>query len=257
MSWLTPVVREIMGDGAATAHKLKFFENGGTPNMVIKRDDPVTGDTFNAWVAAMRAGNEGLANAYKTLYLSAGADATAVGADMQQLDFKVVQGAGETRIAAAAGIHPVIVGLSEGMQGSSLNAGNFNSARRMVADRTMSPLWRNVAGSLEVLVPPPGGSRLWWDGRDIPFLREDRKDAAEIQQIKAASIRQLVDAGYVPESVVKAVEGENMTLLKHSGLYSVQLQPPMPDGPPKPAPLPNGAPVGTAKPAPKPGARPQ
>jgi hypothetical protein len=102
----------------------------------------------------------------------------------------------------------------------------------------MSPLWRNVAGSLEVLVKPPSGSRLWWDGRDIPFLREDRKDAAEIQQIKAASIRQLVDAGYKPESVVKAVEAENMTLLKHSGLFSVQLQPPQPDGPPEPVAVP-------------------
>jgi hypothetical protein len=75
-------------------------------------------------------GHAGVANAYKTLYLTAGADATVVGKDLQQLDFKVVQGAGETRIAAAAGIHPVIVGLSEGLAGSSLNAGNFAAARR-------------------------------------------------------------------------------------------------------------------------------
>jgi len=243
MSWLTPVIREIQSDRSATDHKQRFFDNGATPNLVVKRDDAVSGDSFREWVALMEQGHTGIANAYKTLYLSAGADATVVGVDMAQLDFKVVQGAGETRIAAAAGIHPVIVGLSEGMQGSSLNAGNFNSARRLVADRTMSPLWRNVAGSLEVIVPPPSGSRLWWDGRDIPFLREDRKDAAEIQQVKASSIRQLVDAGYKPDSAVKAVEGENMSLLVHSGLYSVQLQPPMPDGPPKPVAPPDMTPA--------------
>ena len=33
-------------------------------------------------------------------------------------------------------------------------------------------------------VPPPAASRLWINDRHIPFLREDRKDAAEIQQIK-------------------------------------------------------------------------
>jgi len=65
---------------------------------------------------------------------------------------------------------------------------------------------------------------LWWDGRDIPFLREDRKDAAEIQQIKAATIGQYVRDGFLPDSAIKATEAENPTLLKHSGLFSVQLQ---------------------------------
>ena len=36
MSWLTPVVREVMGDAAATDHKLAFFENAATPNLAVK-----------------------------------------------------------------------------------------------------------------------------------------------------------------------------------------------------------------------------
>ncbi len=227
MSWLTPIIREIMGDSAASTHKLRFWEQGATPNLVVKRSDNVTAPDFKAWVDMMEAGHAGLANAYKTLYLTSGADATVVGKDLQQMDFKVVQGAGETRIAAASGIHPVIIGLSEGMQGSSLNAGNFDSARRLTADRTLMPLWGNIAGSLETIVPAPdSSSRLWWDGRDIGFLREDRKNAADIQQVKAVSIRTLVDAGYTADSVVKAVEAEDMDLLIHSGLFSVQLQAP-------------------------------
>jgi hypothetical protein len=226
MSWLTPIVREIMGDSAATDHKLRFFENGATPNMVVSLDKDVALQAFKDWIALFKEREATGFDAYKTLYLGAGATATVVGKDLHQLDFKVTQGAGESRIAAAAGVHPTIVGLSEGLQGSSLNSGNFGAARRLVADRTMRPLWRNAAGSLEILVPPPRGAALWYDDRDIAFLREDRKDAAEIQQIKAASIRQLVDAGYKPESVIKAVESEDMGLLDHSGLYSVQLQPP-------------------------------
>ena len=36
MSWLTPVVREIMADSAATTHKGKFFEQGATSNAIVK-----------------------------------------------------------------------------------------------------------------------------------------------------------------------------------------------------------------------------
>lgn len=134
-----------------------------------------------------------------------------------------------TRIAAAAGTHPVIVGLSEGLAGSSLNAGNFKQARRAFADKTMRPLWRIAAASLAKFTSPPPRTRLWYDDRDIPFLRDDQADVAEIQSRQAAAIRQLVDAGYDPDAVIDAVQADDFALLRrrHSGLFSVQLQPPM------------------------------
>jgi len=226
MSWLTPVIREIQADGAATEHKLAFFRNGATPQVVVSLDKEVKEDAFERFVRKMNAAHQGTQNAYRTMYLGAGADVTVVGADLKQLDFKATQGAGETRIAAAAGVHPTIVGLSEGMQGSSLNAGNFGQARRLFAEGTLSTLWRNAASSMATLVPPPPGSELACDTRDVPFLREDQRDAASIQQVKAQTIRTLIDAGFVPDSVVAAVDADDRSLLVHSGLYSVQLQPP-------------------------------
>ncbi len=228
MSWLTPVVREIMGDGAATDHKLAFFENGATTNLVVKLDPSVREDAFNAWVAKFKAGHEGKANAYKTIYLGGGADATAVGANFQQMDFKVVQGAGETRIASAARVPPVIAGFSEGLQGSSLNQGNYGMARRMLVDMTMHPLWDNFAGSVSSIVTIPSGAELVADARGIPALREDAKDAAEIQQMDAAAIRTLVDGGFEPAAVIRAITTGDLSGLatKHTGLLPVQLQPP-------------------------------
>ncbi len=228
MSWLTPVVREIQSDTSATKHKLKFFENAATPNIAVSLPKEITEEQFAKFVETMERSHKGVDTAYKTLYTGGGADVTVIGADMKQLDFKVTQGAGETRLAAAAGVHPVIVGLSEGMQGSALNAGNYNSAKRSFVDRTLRYLWQNVSGSLEALFPPPAGgdARLWYDARDVPFLHDEMLDRADIQAKQAATIRQLVDAGYTAESVVAAVHSEDMTLLKHSGLFSVQLQPP-------------------------------
>lgn len=225
MSWLTPVVREVENDKLMNVHKRKFFENGATPNMVVKGITATNRDEFDKIVEMLEANHTGTANAYKTLYLTAGADATVVGADLKSLDFKAVQGAGETRIAAAAGVPPVIVGLSEGLSGSSLNAGNYGQARRRFADGTLHPLWMDAVGSMQqILAPPNAGTRLWYDTRDVPFLREDRDAAAKIQQEQASTMRSLIDAAFIPESVVAAVDAEDWSLLKHSGIPTVQVQ---------------------------------
>lgn len=235
MSWMTPVLREIQADKAATVHKAKFFENGANPGMVVKFDKDTAPAVFKEFVEKFRESHQGADKAYKTLFLTGGADATTVGLDFKQLDFKATMGVGETRIAAAARVHPVIAGLSEGLQGSSLNAGNFGAARRLFVDGTMRFLWAAAAASMQTLVPPPrDGAALWYDDRDIPFLREDLKDVAEIQAKEAVTIRQLVDAGFDPAAVTRAVMAGDWSLLTHSGLYSVQLQPPG-QGTPTPA----------------------
>lgn len=225
MSWLTPVVREVRGDGAATNHKLKFWENAATPNLAVSLKEITDPTQFAKFVDAMDDTHKGWQNAYKTLYLGAGADVTVIGTDLGQLDMKNIQGFGETRLAQAAGVPPTVACLSEGLQGSSLNAGNFGQARRQFADTTMSALWRNAAGSLATLVTPPDpASRLWYDTRDIPFLREDQKDQSEIQSLQAVAIRQLVEAGYEPDTVIAAIAANDLTLLAHTGLFSIQLQ---------------------------------
>lgn len=224
MSWITPVIRELEADNAATAHKLKFFKNGATPQVVVSLDKEIKQAQFEKFVKLMEAKHRGLAHAYKTWYLGGGADVTVVGKDLRQLDFRNVQGAGETRMAAAAGVPPVIAGFSEGLQAATYS--NYGQARRRYADGTMRPLWRNAAGSLASVCPAPGGDRLWYDARDIAFLREDLKDIAEIQAMQATTIRTLTDSGFTPESVTAAVIAEDFTLLQHTGLFSVQLQPP-------------------------------
>lgn len=228
MSWLTPVLREVDADRAATVHKAMFFRNGATPAMVASLDKGVRAADFQRFVELFNQQHQGAANAYKTLFLGGGADVKPLTMDMRQLDFKLTQGAGETRIAAAGGVPPIIVGLSEGLQSATYS--NYGQARRRFADGTMRPLWRTAAAAFETLVgpPPEDGAQLWYDARDIAFLAEDQKDAAEIAQLKSATIRQLIDAGYSPDAVVAAVEADDFAQLRgqHSGLYSVQLQPP-------------------------------
>lgn len=226
MSWITPVVREVQGHTAAARHKLKFFENGTTANFVVSYKDKLSPAQFQEVVQAYREAHSGAQNAYKTIHLGHGADITTVGADLKQLDFKSTQGSAETLIAAASGAGAIITQLSEGLAGSSLNQGNFNAARRRFADMTIRPLWRTAAASLAKFADVPGGSRLWYDARDVSFLQEDAKDAAEIEAVKAQTIRTLVDGGFEPASVIRAVDTQDMTLLVHTGKVSVQLTEP-------------------------------
>lgn len=155
MSWLTPVVEEIRSDKAATKHKGKYFTNGAQPGMAIILGDSVTPGQFDEYVAKFRAAHQGADKAYKPLFLAGGADVRPLTTDFKQMDFKALQALSETRVAMAGGVHPTVIGMSDGLQGSSLNAGNFNAAARLVANTTIRPLWRNVCSSLQTLVTPP------------------------------------------------------------------------------------------------------
>lgn len=229
MSWITPVIPQIIGDKEMTRHKNSFFANAATPQLSVSLDKAVSREQFEAFIDKFDDKYTGSQNAYKTMFLGGGADVKVIGTNFQQMDFSNVQGKSETLIAAAGGVPPIIVGLSEGL--ASATYSNYSQARRRFADGTLHPLWANAAGSLGQLFNRPKdlpgtSARLWYDASENPFLLEDRKDAAEIEGRKASTIRQLIDAGFKPESVVSAVQAEDMSRLQHSGLYSVQLQPP-------------------------------
>ena len=205
-----------------------------TPNLAIKFDPAIGIDMVRQFKALMEEEHKGVFNAWKTLYLGGGADVVPVGNNLREIELAINQSHGETKLAAAAGIPPSWVGFSEGLQGSTLNAGNFDSARRRMADGTFAHLWTSAATCLQSIVPPryspvasenSGGATLWYDAR-VPFMREDAGDLAKIQVDQSQVISVLVQQGFEPDSVVKAVANNDWSLLKHSGLVSVQLNPP-------------------------------
>lgn len=225
MSWVTAILSEVKADNATSKHKLKFFENGATSNVVITYDKGVSVENVQAFAEMFAEQHSGVDKAYKTIHLGGGADARMVGADMKQLDFKVTQGVNENRIAATSLVGAVMAQFSEGMQGSALNAGNFNASKRRFADVGARPLWRPMAAALSKFTDPPADARLWYDDRDIPFLQDDAKDAADILNVNATAIAALARDGFEPESAVAAITSGDLKLLKHTGRPSVQVQP--------------------------------
>lgn len=224
MSWLTPLAREIQGDNGMTNHKNAFLRNGATVNMVVKFQTQKEED-FNRAVQRFKEQHQGVANAYKALMVGTGTEIQPVGTDLAQMDFTNVQSAGELRIASAAQVPAVILGLREGLSGSTLNSGNFQQSRRMLSD-VMRSLWREASGALATIIKVPTGAELWYDERGISFLKDDLADIAKVQQAQASAMSSAVQSGMDPQSIIAWLASDDITLLKPlEGLTTVQLQP--------------------------------
>ncbi len=227
MSWLRPLVHEVRSDHLLTQHKVKSLENRAVFPVSVTYPETASAEVVKKFRELFETGHAGPENSGRTLHIGGGADVTVIGQSFKDLELRAVQGAGETRIAAAAGIPPIIVGFSEGLDSATYS--NYGQARRRWADASLRPTWRAMSSALERLVAPPVAfHRLWFDDRDISFLQEDVKDEAEIHQMHASTIRTLIDAGFEPDAATAAVMAGDLEQLigTHSGLYSVQLQPP-------------------------------
>ena len=225
MSWLTPVIREVMLDSGFRDHKIKFLEKGGTHNFLYRFDpQSITKDQFESFTSAYKARHEGAEANWQSIFIRAAVDATPLGTNFKDSDLRGVQGAGETRIAAAAGVPPIVAGFSEGLEAATYS--NYAQARRRFVDGTVRHLWKNAANSLATIIEVPPAAELWYDDRDIPALREDLKERADVQQAQSVSMKTLIDAGFDPDSVRDAVNAEDFARLKHTGKVSVQLQDP-------------------------------
>ena len=235
MSWLTPVMREVYGDDVMTDHRNMLFSNAATPNIIVKHPPERTPTQIREHAQVFADTLSGARNAGKTAHIS-GVDLTVVGLSLKELDYRLVQAAGAQRITAAAGIPAALVGLEADGDGP---AANLRAIVRRYSDITLHTLGMNIAGSLQTLIAPPvreRGARLMYDPRDVPILRADAADEAAIVQTQIAAINAAVMNGFEPTSAVTAVLSGDLTLLRPTGLISVQLYPPGSQSTPDPAP---------------------
>lgn len=225
-SWVSSVIRDIATDFQISDHLNQFFKHAATPNLSVSFDASLSSDQVKEYAKLIEDGHAGSVNAWRTMVLGGGADVSVVGSDLSKLTYKDVQGGLETRVALRSRVPASILSIREGMQGSSLTAGNYNSSRRMWADGWFSPTADGLCAALDHLVSHAPDDELTYDPSRVMFLQEDRKDEAEIMKANAEAMRALTDAGYKAETVVDAVTSGDLNRLKHSGLFSVQLQEP-------------------------------
>ncbi len=243
MSWLTPLINEITADSQMTQHKQKFFENAATPNLLVKIVDTLAPESRERLRAQLDTSYGGSRNAYRTMILENGADATVIGKDMQQISFEALQAAGENRIATAGRVPGIIAGFKEGLQAATYS--NYAQAMRAFLDMWCYPQWGSVCTGLQKLVTPPNsGAELWYETSQTQALRQNEKDKADIELIKAQTVVEYLRAGYDPAAILAYVDTyEGLTTMPHTGdVY-------FPGNPNQGAPVVEAAPDGTTAPA--------
>jgi len=230
MSWLTPVVRDVNADIATTSLKLAFFENAATPNLLIKYEQKLSADSLSKLQARFEARHQGVDSAFKTAVLDEGADLTVVGHSFEQIQLTAVQAAGENRIAAAAGVPGIVVGLKEGLSAATYS--NYEQAMRRFADGTLRPLWRSAASALAKFVDLGDAEELVLDASEVAALRQGEKDRAETFRIAAVTANVLITSGFEPDTVAEAVALGDLSVLEHTGSVPTTLYDPESDDAP-------------------------
>jgi phage portal protein BeeE len=212
MSWLTTVLNEVSGDNAMTNYKIKYLENAASPNLLIKYSQKLGQKTVSNIRDRMMSTHSGVDNAFKTLVLDEGADATVIGNSFEQMNFSTVQAAGENRIIIASGVPGIVIGSKEGLMAATYS--NYEQAMRRFADITMRPLWRSACACLASIVNVPAGYELWFDTSDIAALRQGDKEQADTMLVLAQAAGELVSKGFNPESVIASLAAGDVNLLK-------------------------------------------
>ena len=211
MSWLTPVYRAVQGDAGLETYKIKYLENAASPNLLIKYPQKLHPGTVDSVRERVKARYGGASNAFKTLVLDQGADATVIGNSLQQMSFPDVTAAGEQRILAASMVPGVLIGL-EPLRGAGRG---FEESVTKFANMWARPMWRSACSVLSKFVPDlPGGARLWYDTAGIALLQDGVMERGQAALVRAQALLTLRQAGYTAESAVAAVESLDLSQLK-------------------------------------------
>ncbi len=212
-SWIMSVTGEVESDTAMTRHKGQFFNNAATPNMLVTLQKTLSTPQRDVWRDMLESAFGGTGNAWKTMILEEGADAKIIGQAVE-LGFSDVQAGGENRIAVAAGVPSVVLGIKEGAKQATYS--NYASALSHMANFTTQHMWNDTVNVLTNGAPVPAGQKLIIDTSEIPALQQDGQDAATITETQARTIRDLTDGGWTAESVIDAVTSNDLTLLVHA-----------------------------------------
>jgi HK97 family phage portal protein len=147
---LKRLLREISSDQQATRYADRLLANLAINGLALSFDkeaapiDQATADQLKARIQAAYGGD----NVGSAAVLSPGAKLDALGFSPEQMDLKVLHRVPEERISAVLGVPAIVAGLGAGLDRSTYS--NFSEAREAFTETKLLPLWRGLAGTLQL-----------------------------------------------------------------------------------------------------------
>lgn len=205
-------------DSDATDFGRAVFENKGVPAGFLKVARKINSqDEADAIRRNWHARFAGKANWQRIGVLDEDASYEKLANGMGEMALPDLRNLTESRICAAFGVPPIIVGAKVGLDSATYS--NYGQAKESFWEETLLPAYNRAAAFFTRALrdtPDFRGMEFAFDFSQVRALADDVKQQAEVQQINANTASILIKAGYEPDSVtdvLKLPEG-----LVHTGM---------------------------------------
>ena len=168
-------LRSVALDNEATDFVKALLQNKAVPGSVIETEqelDQATADRLSAkWKERFSGRRRG-----EPAFLQKGMKVQALGLDLRELEFPDLRTISETRICAAFGVPPILIGAKAGLDRSTF--ANYAEARTSFWEETLMPLQRRIALTVaKKLLPMMSGPKprkvaVRFDNSNVRALRE-------------------------------------------------------------------------------------
>lgn len=180
LSPLHVIARIANVDSALTAYTKVFFQNAGVPSGLLNLKRKLQSqDEASRIRAAWRAQFGGAAqNWHRLAILDEDASYQQIAIDLDHMAMPDLRNITESRICAAFGVPPILVGANVGLQRSTF--ANYAEARRSFWDETLAPEYRRVVDAFNLFLAPEftGGGRIEADFSQVRALQDDADQRA-------------------------------------------------------------------------------
>lgn len=205
-------------DTDATDFARSVFENKGVPAGFLKVARRLnTQDEADHIRRNWHARFAGKANWQRIGVLDEDASYQELAPKMGEMGMPDLRSITETRICAAFGVPPIIVGAKAGLDSATYS--NYAQAKESFWEETLLPAYKRAAAFFTRALrdtPDFRGMEFGFDFSEVRALADDQMQMASVTKTRSESASILIRAGYDPDSVSEALQLPQG--LVHSGM---------------------------------------
>ena len=178
---LQAAMRDVQTDEERADYIIEMLTNTRSPGLILTQPEGWTPDQKDEVRALLNSGL-GRGRRGRTLFLEGEGAKIDQAAPLKDLDWPGMSALSETRICAAFGVPPIIIGLRSGLQNATYS--NYEQAEKSFYQGSMVPRWKMLdaaftRGFLRDEGETDDSVECYHDTSDVRALREDEDKNAE------------------------------------------------------------------------------
>lgn len=178
---LQVLAAEIDTDNEATSHVFALLRNYAVPGVAVKVKGEVDDDEKEAFKRDFMNRYGGSRRGEPAIIDGAEVDITPLSHTLRELEFPDLRGVAESRICAAIGVPPILVGVKVGLDRSTYS--NIAESRRFWTQTRLAEWWRRLSDQIthDLLAEfgPADGVVVRFDVAGLPAYQEIMAERAE------------------------------------------------------------------------------